>query len=123
MSLIICIALIIAGISLKIKISKGNLYSISGVCISSTAKILGRYKRNILVIIETGEEVAITLPKKIEFKIGYRYTCYFSNPITNRQTENPVGGFSYADMDFPTNGFLGCEDFGLYSDKPAIEPK
>ena len=123
MSIIICLALFISGVSLKRKISKGEIYSVSGVCIGSTPKMFGRYKRTLLVIVETGDEVAIVLPKKTEFKIGHRYTCYFTSPINSRHEdkENPQGGFFGAEMDFPTNGFVGREDFGVYHEKPTTE--
>ena len=126
MSGIICAALIIAGVSLKRKISRGEIFSLSGVCISITPKMFGRYRRNTFVIVETGEEISIVLPKKIEYKIGHSYTTYFTSPIKqSHQTDNetPQGGFFTADMDFPTNGFIGREDFGIYSEKPtSTEP-
>ena len=122
MSVIICAALVIAGVSLKRKISRGEIYSLSGVCIGSTPKMFGRYKRTTFVILESGEEVSIVLPKKTEYKIGHSYITYFSAPIKrSHQTDKktPQGGFFVADMDFPTNGYIGREDLGIYTEKPT----
>ena len=69
MSAIIGAALITAGLLLRRKISKGEIYAISGVCTSSIPKMFGRYSRTTFVVVETGEEVAIVLPKKTGFRV------------------------------------------------------
>ena len=122
LSAILCITMVIQGILLKRKANKGQIYSASGVCVSITPKMLGRYRRIELMDTATGNDICIVLPKKTVFKIGHVYTCYFDNQINNRpeNTNNPQGSFFNADMDFPTNGFLGFEDFGIYQEKPAV---
>jgi len=108
MSAILSVALVAKGILLKRKIKAGQIYSVSGVCIGIVPKMFGRYKRIELVDIATGNDVFFILPKKVIFKVGHVYTCYFDNQIIN------------ADLDLPTNGFLGFEDFGVYQEKPAV---
>jgi len=121
MSAILSIAFVAKGFLLKRKINAGQIYSVAGVCVSIAPKMLGRYRRIELVDTTTGEDVHFILPKKVIFKVGHVYTCYFDNQISNRPVSinNPKGGFLSADMDLPTNGFLGFEDFGVYQEKPA----
>jgi hypothetical protein len=122
MSAILGIAFATKGFLLKRKISAGQIYSVSGVCVSIAPKILGRYRRIELVDIDTGDDVSFILPKKVTFKIGHVYTSYFDNQITNSplNINNPRGGLINAGMDLPTNGFLGYEDFGVYQEKPLV---
>jgi|GEM_PF-1977325 len=121
MSAILGATFIAKGFLLKQKINAGQIYSVSGVCVSITPKILGRYRRIELVNTDTGDDVSFILPKKVVFKVGHIYSCYFDNLISNRplNMHNPKGGFIYADVDLPTNGFLGFDDFGVYQEKPA----
>jgi len=119
MSAILCVAFITKGILLKRKIKTGQIYSVSGVCVSITPKILGRYRRIDLVNTDTGDDVSFILPKKVTFKIGHVYSCYFDNQVGNQplSINNPKGRFIKSDMDLPTNGFLGFEDFGVYQER------
>ena len=121
MSAIIGAAFTAKGLLLKRKIKAGQIYSVSGVCVSIAPKILGRYRRIELVNTDTGNDVSFILPKKVVFKIGHVYNCYFDNQIGSRplNINNSKGRFFNADMDLPTNGFLGLEDFGVYQEKPA----
>ena len=121
MSAILSIAFVAKGFLLKRKISTGQIYNVSGVCVSIAPKMLGRYRRIELVDTVTGGDVHFILPKKTVFKVGHVYTCYFDNQINNRPVSinNLKGGFLSADMDLPTNGFLGFEDFGIYQEKPV----
>jgi|GEM_PF-3249741 len=111
------------GFMLKRKINAGQIFSVSGVCVSLAPKMLRRYKRIELVDTATGDDVHFILPKKVVFKVGHVYNCYFDHPIGNRPVSinKPPGGFTSADLDLPTNGFLGSEDFGVYHEKPAVE--
>jgi len=120
MSAVLNIAFVVKGFLLKRKISSGQLFCVSGVCVSIVPKILGRYRRIELVDTDTGDEMHFILPKKVIFKIGHVYNCYFDNEITNRSVSinSSKSGFFNADMDLPTNGFLGFEDFGVYQEKP-----
>jgi hypothetical protein len=122
MSAILGTAFIAKGLLLKRKIRTGQIYSVAGVCVSIAPKILGRYRRIELVDTDTGNDVSFILPKKVVFKIGHVYTCYFDNQIGSRplNINNPKGRFINADMDLPTNGFLGFEDFGVYQEKPVV---
>jgi xanthosine utilization system XapX-like protein len=115
MSAILGIAFSTKGVLLKRKISAGQICSVSGVCISIVPKILGRYRRIELVDIDTGDDVSFILPKKITFKIGHIYTCYFDNQISS----SPLN-INNSGMDLPANGFLGFEDFGVYQEKPSV---
>jgi len=133
MSSILSITFAAKGFLLRRKINAGQIFSVSGVCVSIAPKMLGRYKRIELVDVSTGDDVHFILPKKTVFKIGHVYTCYFDNQIGNRpqrmgqhsQAANspgvntPKSRFISADMDLPTNGFLGFEDFGVYQEKPS----
>jgi hypothetical protein len=116
MSAILGISFTVKGFLLKRKISKAQIFSVSGVCVSLTPKILGRYRRIELLDTATGNEVSFVLPKKIIFKVGHVYTCYFDSEIND-----PQGRFFNSDL--PANGFLGFEDFGIYQEKPKIENK
>ena len=122
MSAILSIAFVTKGIMLKRKVNAGQIYSVSGVCVSLTPKMLGRYRRIELVDTATGEDVHFILPKKTIFKMGHVYTCYFDNPIGNRPLNfnDSKGGLLSTDLDLPTNGFLGFEDFGVYQERPMI---
>jgi hypothetical protein len=146
MSAVLCLAFIAKGFLLRRKILDGKIYSVSGVCVSIAPKFLGRYRRIELVNPDNGEDIFFILPKKIAFKIGHVYTCYFDNIIDkhrqnirqdNRSSDrksgeatdnqesakSKKGGFfnvNMTDMDLPTNGFLGFEDFGVYQEKPKV---
>ena len=136
MSAILSIAFAAKGFLLRRKINTGQIYSVSGVCVSITPKMLGRYRRIELVDVSTGDDVHFILPKKTVFKIGHVYTCYFDNQIGNRpqrmgtqhsqgvngskSVNNPKSRLLNADLDLPTNGFLGFEDFGVYHEKPSV---
>ena len=122
MSAILGVAFITKGFLLKRKISTGQIYNVSGVCVSITPKILGRYRRIELVNTDTGDDVSFILPKKVMFKVGHVYYCYFDNRISNDplNINNPKGGITNAGVDLPTNGFLGFEDFGVYQEKPIV---
>jgi len=121
MSAILSIAFVTKGFLLKRKIGAGQIFRVSGVCVSIAPKILGRYRRIELVDTDTGDEIHFILPKKVIFKIGHVYNCFFDNQISNRPVSinNSKGGFFNADMDLPTNGFFGFEDFGVYQEKPV----
>ncbi|MCL2189831.1 MAG: hypothetical protein FWB87_13815 [Defluviitaleaceae bacterium] len=122
MSVILSVAFIAKGFMLKRKINAGQIYSVSGVCVSLTPKMLGRYKRIELVDTATGDDVFFILPRKVAFKVGHVYTCYFDHPINNLISNNEsIGSFNGADLDLPTNGFLGFEDFGIYHEKPVVD--
>jgi len=122
MSAVLSIAFIVKGFLLRRKISIGQIFSTSGVCVSIVPKMFGRYRRIELVDTATGDDVHFILPKKVTFKVGHVYTCYFDSQISSRpiSINNPKGGFINADMDLPTNGFLGFEDFGVYQEKPVL---
>ena len=124
MSIILSIAFVTKGFLIKRIIKQGQIYSVSGVCISLAPKMLGRYRRIELVDTITGGEVSFLLPKKTLFKVGHVYTCYFDTPIINHSESitTSKGGFFNAELDLPTNGFLGFEDFGIYQEKPIIAP-
>ena len=109
------------GVLLKRKINSGQIYSVSGVCVGIIPKMLNRYRRIELVNTDTGDDIHFILPKKVVFKIGHVYNCYFDHHISNRpvNVNKAQGGFLNADMDLPTNGFLGFEDFGVYQEKPV----
>jgi len=121
MSVILGVAFVAKGFLVKRKINQGQIYSVSGVCVSVAPKMLGRYRRIELVDTVTGGDVHFVLPKKTVFKVGHVYTCYFDNPISNRpeSISTPQGDFFNAELDLPTNGFLGFEDFGIYQEKPT----
>jgi hypothetical protein len=123
MSAILGTAFAIKGFLLKRKITVGQLYNVSGVCISIIPKLLGRYRRIELVNTDTGDDVSFILPKKVIFKIGHVYTCYFDDQINDRAVSinRQKGGYIGKNLDLPTNGFLGFEDFGVYQEKPVIE--
>ena len=95
MSAILGVAFVAKGFLLKRKIGSGQIYCISGVCVSITSKILGRYRRMELVDTDTGDEMHFILPKKVVFKIGHVYNCFFDNQISNRPVNinNAKGGF------------------------------
>ena len=120
MSAILCVAFVVKGVLLKRKINSGQIYSVSGVCVGIVPKMLNRYRRIELINTDTGDDVHFILPKKVVFKIGHVYNCYFDHHIRNRpeSINKAQGGFLNADMDLPTNGFLGFEDFGVYQEKP-----
>jgi len=122
MSGILCIAFVTKGFLLKRKIISGQIYRLSGVCVNIVPKLFGRYRRIELVDTSSGDDVHFILPKKVIFKIGHVYNCYFDNQINNRPVSinNSTGGFFNTDMDLPTNGFLGFEDFGVYQEKPMV---
>jgi len=124
MSLILSVAFIAKGFLIKRKIKQGKIYSVSGVCISLTPKMLGRYRRIELVDTITGGDVSFILPKKTVFRVGHVYTCYFDTPIINHSESitTSKSGFFNAELDLPTNGFLGFEDFGIYQEKPITAP-
>jgi hypothetical protein len=117
MSVMICITFVCKGAFLKRKINTGQIYSVSGVCVNIAPKMLGRYRRVELVDTDTGNDTFFILPKKMEFKIGHVYTCYFDSEIGNRAVNDSTGGFFNAE-DLPANGFLGFENFGVYQEKP-----
>ena len=121
MSAILCVAFVAKGVLLKRKIGLGQIFSVSGVCVGIVPKILNRYRRIELVNTDTGGDVQFILPKKVIFKIGHVYCCYFDHPVNNHPVSlnKAQGGFFNADMDLPTNGFLGFEDFGVYQEKPV----
>jgi hypothetical protein len=123
MSAILGIAFATKGVLLKRKINSGQVYGVSGVCVGIAPKMLGRYRRIELVDVDTGGDTHIILPKKVTFKIGHVYTCYFDNHIGSRpeNLKSQNSGISGADFDLPTNGFLGHEDFGVYQEKPLIK--
>ena len=119
MSAILGVSFIVKGAVLKRKISLGQIYSVSGVCVSIVPKILGRYRRIELIDTDTGDDVSFILPKKVVFKIGHVYNCYFDNQIGNHplSLESSRIRFIKSDLNLPTNGFLGFEDFGVYHEK------
>jgi len=121
MSLVLGVAFVAKGFLLRQKINRGQIYSVSGVCTSIAPKMFRRYRHIELVDTITGGDVYFILPKKVVFKVGHVYTCYFDNPITNRpeSADAPQGVFFNAELDLPTNGFLGFEDFGIYQEKPT----
>ena len=121
MSVILFISFLAKGFLLKRKINSTQIYKISGVCVSSAPKMFGRYKRIDLVDTQTGGEVSFIMPKKVVFKIGHVYTCYFENNFNDRLEDenNFEGGFFSMSVDLPTNGFLGYENLGVYQEKPA----
>ena len=122
MSAVLGTAFTAKGFLLKRKINSGQIYGVSGVCVGVVPKILGRYRCIELIDTVTGGDVHFVLPKKVLFKIGHVYTCYFDHPISsspiniNRQN----GGFFNANMELPTGGFWGLEDLGLYQEKQGI---
>jgi len=157
MSAILGVAFVSKGYLLRRKIKSGLIYNVSGVCVSIVPKLLGRYRRIELVDTNTGNDTYFILPKKIVFKIGHVYTCYFDNdikignrgsvkhlgdkspsnndivsgnisPESNSEDKKPTSNntrrgrsrFFSADMDLPTNGFLGFEDFGVYQERPTM---
>jgi len=148
MSAVLGIAFVTKGILLIRKIRLGHIYSVSGVCVSIVPKLLGRYRRIELVDVSSGNDICFILPKKVVFKIGHSYTCYFDNQLNDQHShhnqhqhlydqhsqhnhnhnyqdrqgrgDSSKGGFFNADMDLPTNGFLGFEDFGVYQEKPVV---
>jgi len=124
MSAILSIAFVTKGFLIKRKINQGQIYSVSGVCISLAPKMLGRYRRIELMDTITGNDVFFILPKKTVFKVGHVYTCYFDTPIINHSGSitTSKGGFFSTELDLPTNGFLGFEDFGIYQEKPITAP-
>ncbi|MCL2047416.1 MAG: hypothetical protein FWG87_01700 [Defluviitaleaceae bacterium] len=121
LSVILCVTFTSKGVLLKRKIAAGQIYSVSGVCVGITPKILGRYKRVELVNTDTGDTVQFVLPKKSAFKIGYVYTCYFDHHINNRlvSVDNSQVGYFNAELDLPANGFLGLENYGIYQGTPT----
>jgi len=123
MSTILSISFVAKGFLLRRKIKLGQIYSTSGVCVSIVPKMFGRYRRIELVDTNTGGDVHFILHKKVVFKVGHVYTCYFDTPIGNRpmHIKSSKVSFISADMDLPTNGFLGFEDFGVYQEKPVPE--
>jgi hypothetical protein len=126
MSAILCIAFVTKGVLLKRKINLGQIFCVSGVCVSIAPKMLNRYRRIELVNTDTGDDVYFILPKKVVFKVGHVYNCYFDTVPDRHFSRRPVGanglkgGFLNAELDLPTNGFLGFEDFGVYQEKPAV---
>ena len=125
MSAVLGTAFIFKGVLLKKKVYSGEIFTVSGVCISLTPKILGRYRRIELVNTDTGEDIHFILPKKVMFKVGHVYNSYFDHPISNRplNADGSQDGFLYgqaAELDLPASGFLGFEDLGVYREKPVI---
>jgi len=124
MSGILFVAFIVKGLLIQQKIRSSKVYIVDGVCIGIAPKILGRYKRIELVNTDTGDDAFFILPKKVGFKLGYVYKCYFDNDIKNRvpTDEKTKNSFFNNGMDLPTNGFLGFECFGIYQgNQPAVE--
>ena len=124
LSIILSVTFAGKGIMLIRKLRNCQVYHATGVCISNTPKIMGRYRQVKLVDIITGREVAFILPRKIMFKIGHHYICYFDHPLsrpngvsTSSLERAMDGGFFYVTFDLPTPGFLGFEDLGLYQEK------
>lgn len=124
MSVILSIAFLTKGILLKRKINADVIFRVSGVCVSIVPKILGRYRLIELIDPDSGGDAHLVLPKKIVFKIGHVYNCYFDNPHIKQQYRDhiPQDGsnsrFFIAEKDFPTTGFLGFEDLGIYQENP-----
>jgi len=107
LSAILCVSFITKGFLLRRKIRAGQIYGVHGVCVGIAPKMFGRYRRIELVNTDTGDDASFVLPKKVVFKVGHVYTCYFDNRFDS-------GNVS----DLPTNGFLGYEDFGVYQERP-----
>ena len=80
-----------------------------GVCINFVPKIFKRYICTTFINVETSTEWSVTLPKKVVFKEGHRYICYFEQDIKEAVRE-----------DLPTGGYLGCEDLGIYNEPNAV---
>jgi len=129
LSAILGVSFIAKGFFLRSKIRKGLIFEVLGVCVSVAPKFFGRYRRIELVDVDNGGSAYFILPKKVVFKIGHVYTCYFDNPINNqpmvRNSDNgsktPKGRFFNDGLDLPTNGFLGFEDFGVYQERPRSQ--
>ena len=81
--------------------------------------MFGRYRCIELIDTDTGNDIRFVLPKKIVFKIGHVYTCYFDNQnkVNAADSDKPSDGAFNPEIDLPTNGFLGFEDFGVYQEK------
>ena len=77
MSVILGVAFVTKGFLVKRKINQGQIYGVSGVCVSIAPKMLGRYKRIELVDTATGNEVHFVLPKKAAFKVGHVSSCLY----------------------------------------------
>jgi len=105
---------------LRKKVALGQIYGVSGVCVSITPKMLGRYRRIELINTDSSNDVQFVLPKKTIFKIGHVYNCYFDHQISNRPVSisDTRHGYFNGSLDLPTNGFLGFEDLGIYQEKP-----
>ena len=128
LALIVAVGTATKAYLLRRKVLIGGIYSVSGVCISITPRIMRRYMKNTLVDVQTDEEFHIILPKKTVFKVGHSYTCYFDTPINAKNptvatTPNATANAWLEDMDLPTNGFIGYEDFGIYREAPVTTSK
>jgi len=126
LSAILCVAFVAKGFLLRKKIHKGKVFAVNGVCVSITPKMFGRYRCIELVNTDTGDDARFVLPKKIVFKLGHVYTCYFDHQLKHIEPYNGKSGEEgekessfAAEFDLPTNGFLGYENFGLYQEKPV----
>jgi len=113
LSLVVSVSFICYGFMLKMRLEKNGVYCANGVCISAIPKMFKRYLCTTFVDVESGKEWTVTLPKKVQFAVGHRYHCYFD---TVPQSE--LSAEMIADM--PTNGYLGCEDLGIYGEVPQI---
>jgi len=111
---VIGIVFICSGLILRKKVRDRKIYAVSGVCLDVTPKMYGRYSLIELIDVETGEGIYFTLPRKIAFKRGHCYTCYFDHPLHVPKDNIAVINES---PDWPTSGFLGYEHFGLYREK------
>lgn len=113
---VIGIVFVCSGVILKRKVRDGKIYSVSGVCLDITPRFYGRYSRIEMVEVDTGENISFTLPRKVAFKRGHFYTCYFDHrfyALRDNSDTNPKASINES-LDLPTSGFLGYEHQGLY---------
>jgi len=95
----------------------GGLYVYRGICVEHVPKIRGHYIENSFYNTEggiNGTEWKIVMPRKVQFKIGHEYICYFDKNIMAQQ-----GTELWTDK--PTEGFLAKEDLGIYTDTTKLK--
>jgi len=117
LSAIIGMCFIAKGVLLWWRIIGNGLFIYRGICISRKPKFYGRYIVNTFYSTEggiDGNEWKIVMPKSLVFKIGHDYNCYFEKDIIKQQ------GSDYWE-DMPTDGYLACEDLGIYNDNTKLK--
>ena len=119
LSAILGVSFVTKGFVLRSKIRKGLVFDVSGVCIGIAPKFFGRYRRIELLDVDTGGSAYFILPKKITFKIGHVYICYFDIPINTSASviaESGKGCGNSNDIIYGDDDYWGKSDPNSHSD-------